>query len=112
MQKLIPTPCYDQTVFCIISLLYPNMYNFFKPAFVAVEAIVLTVLLYMYLDSNKRNYFKVKNYTSDMQLLDVKTLIDKSLFWGLSSFYVLVLSLNYTLAPVHFKKSRLHLINR
>ena len=90
-----------------LAKLCPN--NFFKPAFVAVEAIALFVLLCT-LTQTGQIIFKSKT-ASDIQLLEVKHFkIDKSLFWRLSRFYFL--ALNCTLAPVYFKKSRLHLINR
>jgi hypothetical protein len=64
--------------------------NLFKPALVAIEAIVLFVLLCT-LDQTGETILKSK-IASDIQLLEVKTLIDKSLFWGLSTFYFLILN--------------------
>ena len=64
--------------------------NFFKPASVAVEANVLFVLLCT-LTQTGQIIFKSKT-ASDIQLLELKALIDKSLFWGLSTFYFLILN--------------------
>jgi hypothetical protein len=82
MQKLIPTPCYHQNVFHIflsrLAKLCPN--NFFKPASVAVEAIVLFVLLCT-LTQTGEIILKSKT-ASDIQLLEIKTLIEKFLYFG------------------------------
>jgi hypothetical protein len=47
MQKLISTPYYDQNIFAyfLVRLAKLCQNNFFKPAFVTVEAIVLFALL-------------------------------------------------------------------